>query len=114
MSEKHVETDAGLTDLMRNAMILAVTKPDDSCAHNFADLFALVDSILMERQAQAWDEGHRFTGYEPECGENPYRHPIPPAPTKPACQACGVELSEDGACWWCDDGPEPTSPEPTA
>lgn len=23
--------------------------------------------------ADAWDEGHRFTGYEPECGENPYR-----------------------------------------
>jgi hypothetical protein len=23
--------------------------------------------------ARAWDEGHRFTGYEPERGENPYR-----------------------------------------
>ena len=23
--------------------------------------------------AQAWDEGHRFTGYEPSPGENPYR-----------------------------------------
>ncbi len=31
---------------------------------------------------------------------------------KPACEACGVELSEDGACWWCDDGPTPTTPLP--
>lgn len=37
----------------------------------------------------------------------------PIVPSKPACQACGVELSEDGACWWCDDGPEPTAPLPS-
>lgn len=30
----------------------------------------------------------------------------------PVCQACGVELSDDGACWWCDDGPEPITPLP--
>lgn len=29
--------------------------------------------VLDRLLAEAWDEGHRFTGYEPEPGENPYR-----------------------------------------
>lgn len=35
---------------------------------------AVADRI-REVQAEAWDEGHRFTGYEPERNENPYRRP---------------------------------------
>ena len=38
-------------------------------AHVAAALLALVQA----EWAAAWDEGHRFTGYEPEPGENPYR-----------------------------------------
>jgi hypothetical protein len=35
---------------------------------------------------------------------------IPPSEEcGPECPACGVELSEDGACWSCDNGPEPTA-----
>jgi hypothetical protein len=29
--------------------------------------------VAFEFCAEAWDEGHRFTGYEPLPGENPYR-----------------------------------------
>ena len=38
--------------------------------------------------------------------------PVPAQHGAPECSACGVELSEDGGCWWCDDGPEPTRVTP--
>lgn len=50
---------------------------------------ALPQLDLRPVRARAWDEGHRFTGYEPERGENPYRdvegRPVttPEAPTPP-------------------------------
>lgn len=38
------------------------------------DAETLLGSAVVARiRAEAWDEGHRFTGYEPGANENPYR-----------------------------------------
>lgn len=28
----------------------------------------------------------------------------------PECEYCGVELTDEGACWWCNNGPTPRTP----
>ena len=49
------------TDALRDAAEVL----QDSLAVTLANVEAAL--------ADAWDEGHRFTGYEPSPGENPYR-----------------------------------------
>lgn len=36
-------------------------------------LLPVVADLIRDAKAEAWDEGHLYTGYQPEHGENPYR-----------------------------------------
>lgn len=48
-------------------------KPHDDIVVCEKCMHQMWDEDVRQRMAEAWDAGHRFTGYEPERGENPYR-----------------------------------------
>lgn len=93
---------------------------DAGCEREYTENgFVFIDCLCHIRRAKAdaWDEGHRFTGYDPERGENPYRsttsdspdgRPIPPAGTVIEVEG-GMEFVSNGFVWLgCTPGDDAT------